>query len=124
MKCATLVSLLMALATAAVLEQTEAGGRRVREKRSDDVSMTSLRTLVEQQASAIATLRADLAAHNDRDRTLETRLQTLQNSFNAQLAALSRLQDRVAATSRAGESAGFFVCLFVCFLYRREQSRC
>lgn len=72
-----MLAALAALATAAVLEPEV--DESVREKRSDDVYTASLRTLVEQHASVIQTLQADLTAHNDRVKTLETSLQALQN---------------------------------------------
>ena len=57
-----------------------------REKRSDDVSVSSLQTLVEEQSAVIQTLQADLTATknglantNDRLSAAESRMQSLED---------------------------------------------
>ena len=99
MKRAALLSVLMALTTAIAPERPEVDAG-AREKRSDDVSVSSLQALVLQQASVIQTLRAELRAHDDRVSTLETSLHTLQDTLAHDVQTLN---DRIAVTSRVGE---------------------
>ena len=72
-------------------------------QRSDDVSMSSLQTLLQQQASVVEALQTQL-------RVAESRLTSLEGSFRQQAGEMSTLKSRLASVTQQGESASVWRC--------------
>ena len=72
-------------------------------QRSDDVSMSALQTLLQQQASVVEALQSQLTV-------AESRLTSLEGSFRQQAGEMSTLKSRLASVTQQGESASVWPC--------------
>ena len=81
------------------LKNTEADGN-ARVKRSDDVNMTSLQAVVEQQTTLVQSMQAELEEEKSRSETVET---DLRNKLTAVQNEIAALQSSVTALSKTGK---------------------